>query len=147
MPTTKLLGVILTSDLKWSKHVEYICSKTSKRLYSLRMLKCCGIPSNDLCSVHNYFIRPVLEYTCPVWHTLLSLSLRDNVEGIQQCAIRINYPHLSYCQGLQELNLPTLFDRRQCQSFHKSNLAYNSKIKDLIPKPVGHKYNLRQTQS
>ena len=33
VPTTKLLGVILTFDLKCSKHAEYICSKhTSVRL-------------------------------------------------------------------------------------------------------------------
>ena len=149
VPTTKLLGVILTSDLKWSKHVEYICSKASKRLYALRMLKRSGVPPRDLCSVYSYFIRPVLEYACPVWHTSLSLSLRDDVEDIQRRAIRIIYPHLSYCQGLQDLNLPTLFDRRQslCRSFYKSNLASNSKINDLIPKPVGHKYNFRRPRS
>ena len=149
VPTTKLLGVILTSDLKWSKHVEYICSKASKRLYALRMLKRSGVPPRDLCSVYSYFIRPVLEYACPVRHTSLSLSLRDDVEDIQRRAIRIIYPHLSYCQGLQDLNLPTLFDRRQslCRSFYKSNLASNSKINDLIPKPVGHKYNFRRPRS
>ena len=149
VPTTKLLGVILTSNLKWSKHVEYICSKASKRLYALGMLKRSGIPPRDLCSVYSYFIRPVLEYACPVWHTSLSLSFRDDVEDIQRRAIRIIYPHLSYCQGLQDLNLPTLFDRQQslCCSFYKSNLASNSKINDLILKPVGHKYNFRRPRS
>ena len=144
-----MLSLKLTSDLKWSKHVEYICSKTSKRLYALRMLKRSGVSPSDLRSVYSYFIRPVLEYAYPVWHTSLSSSLRDNVESIQRRAIRIIYPHLSYSQGLQELNLPTLFDRRQslCRSFYKSNLASNSKIKDLIPKPVGHKYNFRRARS
>ena len=133
VPTTKLLGVILISDLKWNKHVEYICSKASKRFCALRMLH----------SVYRYFIRPVLEYACPVWHTPLSLSLRDNVEDIQRRTIRRTYPYLSYSQGLQELNLPTLLDGRQslCRSFYKSNLASNSKTKDLIPKPVGQKHN------
>ena len=101
VPTTKLLGVILTSDLKWSKHVEYICSETSKRLYTLRMLKRSGVPPSDLRSVYSYFIRPVLEYACSVWHTSLSSSLRDDVEGIQRRAIRIIHPHLSYSQGLR----------------------------------------------
>ena len=149
MPTTKLLDVILTSDLKLSKHVEYICSEAKQRLYALWMLKRSGVPIIDLRSVYSYFIRPVLEYACPVWHTSLSLPLRDDVEDIQRRAIRIIYPHLSYSQGLQELNLSTLFDRRQslCRSFYKSNLASNSKIKDLIPKPVGHKYNFRRPRS
>ena len=113
------------------------------------MLKRSGVPPSDLRSVYSYFIRPVLEYVSPVWHTSLSLSLRDDVEDIQRRAIRIIYPHLSYSQRLQELNLTAFFDRRKslCRSFYKSNLASTSKIKDLIPKPVGHKYNFRRAKS
>ena len=139
----------MSSDLKWSKHIEYICSKASKRLYALWMLKRSGVPPSDLRSVYSYFIRPVLEYACPVWHSSLTLSLRDEVEDIQRRAVRIIHPHLSYSQGLQELNLPTLFDRRQslCRSFYKSNLNSESKIKDLIPKPADHKYNFRRARN
>ena len=113
------------------------------------MLKRSGVPPSDLRSVYSYFIRPVLEYVAPVWHTSLSLSLRDDVEDIQRRAINIFYPHLSYSQRLQELNLAAFFDRRKslCRSFYKSNLASTSKIKDLIPKPVGHKYNFRRAKS
>ena len=49
--TTKLLGVHLTSDLKWSAHIDYICAKASKCLYALRTLRRSGVPSRDLCSV------------------------------------------------------------------------------------------------
>jgi hypothetical protein len=31
----KLLGVQLTEDLKWNKHVDYIYKKACKKLYSL----------------------------------------------------------------------------------------------------------------
>ena len=36
--TYKLLGIIISNDLKWNEHVDYISKKTSKRLYSLRIL-------------------------------------------------------------------------------------------------------------
>ena len=36
--TYKLLGIIISNDLKWSKHIDYISKKASKRLYSLRMV-------------------------------------------------------------------------------------------------------------
>ena len=35
----KILGVIISSDLTWNSHIDYICSKESKRLYSIRILK------------------------------------------------------------------------------------------------------------
>ena len=33
----KLLGVILSNDLKWQGHIDYVCGKASSRLYFLRM--------------------------------------------------------------------------------------------------------------
>jgi hypothetical protein len=33
--TYKLLGVILSDDLKWNNHIDYIVSKASKSLYGL----------------------------------------------------------------------------------------------------------------
>ena len=40
--TYKLPGIIISSDLKWSEHTDYISKKASKRLYSLRILKKVG---------------------------------------------------------------------------------------------------------
>ena len=37
--SAKLLGVMLSSDLKWNEHVAYIVKKSSRRLYMLRLLK------------------------------------------------------------------------------------------------------------
>ena len=87
--TTKLLGVYLTSDLKWTKHVTHICSKASKRLYALRLLKRNGVQSRDLQKVYCSFARPILEYACPVWHSSLSILLSDQLEHIQKGALRI----------------------------------------------------------
>ena len=66
--TFKLLGVIISSDLTCNAHIDYICTKASKRLYALRILKRSGAPANDLITVFCAFIRPVLEYASPVWH-------------------------------------------------------------------------------
>ena len=39
---SKLLGIIISNDLKWNEHIHYISKKASKRLYSLRILKKVG---------------------------------------------------------------------------------------------------------
>ena len=143
--TTKLLGVHLSSDLKWSTHVEAVCAKASKRLFALRSLKRSGVSPRDLRSVYSYFIRPVLEYACPVWHTSLPRKLSDQLEQIQRCALHIIVPHLSYTNGLNEWDLTTLEERREslCKYFYKNNLITASKLCSLSPHPVDHYYNLR----
>ena len=106
--------------------------------FALRMLKRNGVHPRNLRSVYCYFIRPVLEYACPVWHSSLPSCLSDQVEHIQRRATKVICPSLSYSQSLTELELPTLFDRREssCKSFYRSNLNTTSKLFDLLPKPV-----------
>ena len=111
--TSKLLGVYLTPDLKWTKHVIHICSKASKPLYALRLLKRNNVQSRDLQKVYCSFVRPILDYACPVWHSSLSISLSDQIEHIQKRALKIILPNMSYQESLNMLKLPTLTERRE----------------------------------
>ena len=62
----KMLGVTISNNLTWSKHVDNIVSKARKRVYMLPQLKRAGISKTDLHMVKIYVsvIRPVglLEY-------------------------------------------------------------------------------------
>ena len=64
----KLLGIIISEDLKWVLHADFSCEKAAKRLYALRLLKRSSIPSSKLVRVFNTCIQPILEYSCEVWH-------------------------------------------------------------------------------
>ena len=63
----KMLGVTISNNLTWSKHVDNIVSKAGKRVYMLYQLKRAGVSQNDLVKMYVSIIRPVLEYACPVW--------------------------------------------------------------------------------
>ena len=65
---TKLLGLTITSDLKWNNHVSNIVSKFSKRLYILVQLKRAKVPKKDTIQFYTTCIRPVLEYASAVFH-------------------------------------------------------------------------------
>ena len=65
----KLLGVTLSNDLTWNRHADCIVKKAAKRVYMLYQLKRAGISQLDLVTVYIRVVRPVLEYSCPVWHT------------------------------------------------------------------------------
>ena len=73
----KLLGVVISNDLKWNLNVNYISKKAAKRFFAIRLLKRSAIPSAILVSVHRICIRPVLEYACEVWHHSLPKYLSD----------------------------------------------------------------------
>ena len=80
----KLLGVTISQDLTWNKHVDNIVKKAGKRLYMVYQLKRAGITQKDLVSVYVSVVRPVLEYACPVLHTNLTQYLSDNIEVIKK---------------------------------------------------------------
>ena len=63
----KLLGVHLSDNLTWNKHVPHIVKKGSKRLYAIRALKKCGLTDRQLILVHCSTTRSVLEYASPAW--------------------------------------------------------------------------------
>ena len=86
---SKLLGVIISDDLTWDNHVDYICCKGSKRLYFIRVLKRAGVEQSSLVAVFISTIRSVLEYACEVWHPGLTVEQCRKVESIQKCALKI----------------------------------------------------------
>ena len=109
----KILGVILSSDLKWTSHVKYIVAKANKRLYAICQLVRCGFASGDIIAVYCSLIRPLLEYAAPVWHPGLTGLLSDEVEHVQKRCLHIIFPDLSYSDALFVAGLQRLSVRRE----------------------------------
>jgi len=58
--TYKLFGMIISDDLKWNAHVEYIIAKVTKRLCALRLLKRADVKPKDVLKVFLCNVRSVL---------------------------------------------------------------------------------------
>lgn len=107
----KYLGVTLTSDLKWDKHIANITSKALRKLFFLkRTLALSTTPTKLL--AYTSFVRPVLEYANTVWFPY-SLTNITKLEAIQRKAVRFIYnkyrrtdspTHLLTQSGLQTLS-------------------------------------------
>ena len=89
----KLLGVYMSNDLKWTHHVENIVKNGHNRLYSLRVLKQCGVPPPSLAKVYTAVFRPALEYAVPVWQNIPDF-LSNKIESI---------PEKSYAHHFNEI--------------------------------------------
>ena len=104
----KLLGLLLSDDLSWNCHVDYVIKKANTRLYALRILKKAGLSQSELVNIYCSFIRSRIEYASPAWSSL-TVYLSGVIESIQKRALRIIYPDTSYegaliCTGLETLS-------------------------------------------
>ena len=113
--TVKLLGLNISSDLRWNGHVAEISKKVASRLYFLEQLKRANIPAKDLLIFYLTCIRPVTEYACSVFLNALPAYLSAELEQLQKGAMRIIFPFVPYSDALHQANLETLSRRRQSQ--------------------------------
>ena len=109
--------MIISDDLKWNAHVEYVIAKTAKRLYTLRLLKSAGVMPNDilkvyLCNVRSVLKYAALEYAAQVWQDFPAY-LSDAIESIQRRALRIIFPNSSYQQAPDLTNLTDIISESQ----------------------------------
>ena len=108
--TYKLLGIIISNDLKWNEHIDYISKKATKRLYYLRILKKVGANREGTVKVYLTIIRLLLEYGAQVWQDIPEF-LSNKLESIQKRALHIIYPYHSYLGALNTSNLLITFSK------------------------------------
>ena len=106
--SAKLLGMIISHDLKWNFHTSELSRKCSSRLYFSRQLKGSGVAPSELLLFYVTCIRPVLGYASPVFHRSLPNYISEDLERIQRRALRIIHPDLSYRVALETAGLPKL---------------------------------------
>ena len=104
--SAKVLGVTISDDLKWNDHILNVTSKAAKRLYLLRQLKRAGICASDVVLFYCSTIGSVLENACQVFQLSLPFYLSEELERIQQCALRTIFPYASYNSALKEAGIP-----------------------------------------
>ena len=80
----KLLGVIITDDLKWEENTSLICTKVNKKLYMISKLKAFGLHVEELIIFWKVVLRPVTEYAAPLWHSGLSETDINRLEKLQK---------------------------------------------------------------
>ena len=117
----RLLGVMVTSDLKWNAHCDYICQKAFARMWMLRRLKPLGATTEDLLQIYITQIRSILEFAVPAWNSGLTKALINQLERVQKCALAIilDKDYITYSNAIKKLQIKTLAERRRelCMSF------------------------------
>ena len=112
--TFKYLGIMLSSNLSWTHHIEHIAAK-AKKLIGLQYRQFYNSVSPEvLLRIYTATVRPHLEYGAQVWEPYL---VKDSacLENVQKLALKICSKNwdLSYDALLNSTGIPTLKDRRQ----------------------------------
>ena len=112
---TKLLGTILTEDLKTLKNTQHMVAKTYKRMWVLRRLAHLTSDRKELIETYSKQIRPLVELAVPYWGTRITQYEVTLLERVQKTALHIIYgdKYKSYEEALAMSKLSTLKDRRK----------------------------------
>ena len=110
----KLLGTIITSNMKWHKNTSNLIRKAYASMQILRKLFPFGLPVHELVNIYIIYIRSIVEQSCVVWHSALTEDERTDTERVQKIAFRIilKQDYDNYEAALIKLNLETLDKRR-----------------------------------
>ena len=134
----QILGVILTSDLSWSSHVESICTKSQKLLGLLYCRFYKHAEPSALLQLYRSLIRPYLVYASDVWDSHLDIELIGNVQrfGLRICSKQWD---LGYDELLSNFSVPNLQSHRlhhkRCTMFKIVHCLISFPSSVFVPHP------------
>ena len=116
----KYLGVTISKDLSWKKHVANITSKaTNTRLFLQRNLTFTDSETRLQC--YKTYVRPIVEYASAVWNPVGNISLTSKLESVQRKSLRWIHNKWSYETSptvlMKSSKLTTLESRRMSSRF------------------------------
>ena len=134
--STKLLGTIITNDLRWDENCKYLIRKANMRMQLLHKVSSFGLSREEMKNIYILFIRSILEQSATVWHSSLSLQNREDLERVQKSAVRLilGNQFKGYKKALQILEMENLDDRRKnlCLRFAQK-AAKHEKMRKMFP--------------
>jgi hypothetical protein len=147
---TKLLGYWLTTDMKPSKHVQYILKIAYGRLWTVSRLKSAGVNDDDIFHFYSMKIRSVLEYAAPVFTPMLTSQDTSDIERIQKIVLKVilGDRYSSYDSACSLVSTITLEDRRKQLSLKFAMACLKSpQHKHLFKQRISTYYKLRKLKS
>ena len=109
----KLLGFHLSNKPTIALHLSKVVKSIRQRFWSLRHLRRVGFNDQELVRVYKSSIRPLAEYCCPAFHSMMTDEQDQQLENAQVGALRAIFGFgLSARKLRQHAEVETLRQRR-----------------------------------
>ena len=104
---------MVNDNLTWDSNTSYLVKRANAQMRLLHKLVDFGVPHEDLVCIYIH-VRSILEQSCQVWHSSLTLENFQDLQCVQKNALRIilQEKYLSYSIALDRTGIPFLFWRR-----------------------------------
>ena len=111
----KLVGLVITSELTWSAHVDYTVKRVNKVLWQLTRFKQLGAAQEKLITFYKLKIRSILMFGAVCFHSSLTIQQSQLLELQQRrsLVIILGSQYRSYDFARSLVNLPRLDNLRQ----------------------------------
>ena len=90
----KILGFNFNQKPTIALHVNIMLQKVRQKLWSLRHLKKWGMKENDLLHFYTVFIRPILDFAVPTYHSQLTQDQASQIEQVEAVSMQIIFGNL-----------------------------------------------------
>ena len=134
--TLQMLGFVFNSNGDVSDQLELLKAKFRVRIWKLRELKRHDFTEKELLKVYTTMIRPVIEYSSVIHHSMLISEQCCDLEKLQARALKKIFGYIySYRKLLEMSNLETLEERRvqACLKFATKTCS-NPRFASWFPK-------------
>ena len=129
----KILGLRISSNLKWNNHISDIIKMVNSLLYFEKVKIC---------------IRLVTEYACPVYRDSLPQYLYSDIESYQERSLHTIFSQCSYQEALGKAGISTLYERHEnsiVKVFKEVCNDQNHKLYHLLQSPNQCNVNLEES--
>ena len=138
---------MINNKLSWDSNTRFLVTRANARMRLLHKLVDFGVPIDDLVNIYVLYIRSILEQSCQVWHSSLTLEQFHDLERVQKNALKIilQEDYETYSNALSVTGLSPLFERRSSLSlkFAKSCVK-NNQTKYIFPaNPARNGYEMK----
>jgi len=143
----KLVGFVFSGRPSVHAQVNSLVERCSRRLWLLRKLKNARVRNEDIATIYKSLLRSILEYSAPVYHSMLTQGLSNRLERVQKQALRIMFgfdtPYEEMCNLADTI---TLHARRTKLVHDFAHSLIGSRFEEMwLPRIRNTLYDLRTT--